>query len=117
MPAFFTRIFGDVPPKKWGKDTGYAGTFEKNPGRADKEELSKEVRHRYQNPYPASPMVSIIILVPPHLLSKAYSDLGIRKDIFPIAETIATSELSLPIGPHLSLDHVEYIADAILSRN
>lgn len=52
--------------------------------------------------------------VPPHL-SKAYSDLGMRKGTFPIAETIAASELSLPIGPHLSVDDAEYIADAIRS--
>lgn len=50
--------------------------------------------------------------VPPHL-SGAYEDLGIPKGAFPLAEEIASSELSLPMGPHLSLDDVEYIAGVI----
>jgi dTDP-4-amino-4,6-dideoxygalactose transaminase len=50
--------------------------------------------------------------VPPHL-SKAYSDLGIPKGAFPIAETIASTELSLPMGPHLSLDEARYVVDTI----
>ena len=50
--------------------------------------------------------------VPPHL-SGAYADLNMPKGTFPIAEKIASSELSLPMGPHLSLDDVEYIANTI----
>jgi len=51
--------------------------------------------------------------VPPHL-SRAYTDLSGSKGAFPIAEAIASSELSLPIGPHLiSLDDVEYVANVI----
>jgi dTDP-4-amino-4,6-dideoxygalactose transaminase len=50
--------------------------------------------------------------VPPHL-SGAYADLNIPKGTFPIAEKIASSELSLPIGPHLSLEDVEYVANTI----
>lgn len=50
--------------------------------------------------------------VPPHL-SGAYAELNIPKGTFPIAEKIALSELSLPIGPHLSLDDVEYITSVI----
>jgi len=50
--------------------------------------------------------------VPPHL-SGAYADLGMTKSTFPIAETIASSELSLPMGPHLSLDDAEYIVNTI----
>ncbi len=46
--------------------------------------------------------------VPPHL-AKAYSELNLPKDTFPISEAIASSELSLPIGPHLSLDQAEYV--------
>ncbi|HET7144259.1 MAG TPA: DegT/DnrJ/EryC1/StrS family aminotransferase [Anaerolineales bacterium] len=50
--------------------------------------------------------------VPPHL-SGAYSDLGFQKGKFPIAEKIASSELSLPMGPHLTLESAEYIIKAI----
>jgi dTDP-4-amino-4,6-dideoxygalactose transaminase len=52
--------------------------------------------------------------VPLHL-SKAYFNLGFRQGDSPIAEAIANSELSLPIGPHLNLDNAEYIVDAIRS--
>ncbi|OJX41178.1 MAG: erythromycin biosynthesis sensory transduction protein eryC1 [Chloroflexi bacterium 44-23] len=50
--------------------------------------------------------------VPPHL-SIAYSDLNMPKGSFPIAEQIASSELSLPMGPHLSLADAKYVVDAI----
>jgi len=50
--------------------------------------------------------------VPPHL-SGAYADFGMLKGNFPIAEKIASSELSIPIGPHISLDDVEYVANTI----
>ena len=50
--------------------------------------------------------------VPPHL-SGAYADLNMQKGTFPIAEKIALSELSLPMGPHLSLDEAEYVVKTI----
>jgi dTDP-3-amino-3,4,6-trideoxy-alpha-D-glucose transaminase len=50
--------------------------------------------------------------VPPHL-SGAYADLNMPIGTFPIAERIASSELSLPMGPHLSLDDAEYVANII----
>lgn len=50
--------------------------------------------------------------VPPHL-SGAYADLNLSKGIFSIAETIASTELSLPVGPHLNLDDAEYVANAV----
>ena len=50
--------------------------------------------------------------VPPHL-SKAYAELGLTKGVFPITEAIASSELSLPMGPHLSLDEAEYVVNMI----
>ncbi len=50
--------------------------------------------------------------VPPHL-SGAYADLNMPKGTFPIAEKIASSELSLPIGPHLTLDDAEYVTTTI----
>jgi len=50
--------------------------------------------------------------VPPHL-SGAYSEIRIPEGSFPIAEKIAKTELSLPIGPHLSLEDAEYVAETI----
>jgi len=50
--------------------------------------------------------------VPPHL-SRAYIDLGMHIGAFPLAETLAATELSLPIGPHLSLEEVGYVVDVI----
>ena len=57
--------------------------------------------------------------VPPHL-SKAYAELSLPKGAFPITEAIASSELSLPMGPHLSLEEAEYVVNMIreyLSRH
>jgi dTDP-4-amino-4,6-dideoxygalactose transaminase len=50
--------------------------------------------------------------VPPHL-SKAYAELGLQKGAFPISEAIASMELSLPMGPHLSLNEVEYVGNMV----
>ena len=50
--------------------------------------------------------------VPPHL-SEAYSDLGFKKGSFPITEQIAKTCLSLPIGPHMSLQQCEYVIRGI----
>ncbi len=50
--------------------------------------------------------------VPPHL-SEAYAELGYKPGDFPITEKIANSILSIPIGPHLSLDDAHYVVDSI----
>lgn len=50
--------------------------------------------------------------IPPHL-SGAYVELGYRPGDFPAAESIANTEISLPIGPHLSLEDVETIVDLV----
>ena len=50
--------------------------------------------------------------VPPHL-SKAYEELSLPKGAFSITEAIASSELSLPMGPHLSLHEAEYVVKMI----
>jgi dTDP-4-amino-4,6-dideoxygalactose transaminase len=50
--------------------------------------------------------------VPPHL-SQAYSEMGKQEGSFPLAEKIASTELSLPIGPHMSPDDVGYVAGVI----
>ena len=52
--------------------------------------------------------------VPPHL-SDAYSEMRYDKGTFPIAEDIADTELSLPMGPHLTLDDAWYVVEAIRS--
>lgn len=50
--------------------------------------------------------------IPPHL-QEAYSDLNYRRGDFPIAETLADQVLSLPIGPHLSMEQAKQVAAAI----
>jgi dTDP-4-amino-4,6-dideoxygalactose transaminase len=52
--------------------------------------------------------------VPPHL-SGAYAEMALGKGSFPITETIADTELSLPMGPHLTLDDAQYVADVVRS--
>jgi len=49
---------------------------------------------------------------PPHL-SDAYGDLGLKKGAFPFSEEIADTELSLPIGPHMSLEDANYVVELI----
>jgi dTDP-4-amino-4,6-dideoxygalactose transaminase len=52
--------------------------------------------------------------IPPHR-SDAYRALGFSAGAFPIAEAIAESALSLPIGPHLDDHQVDAIIEAVLS--
>jgi dTDP-4-amino-4,6-dideoxygalactose transaminase len=47
--------------------------------------------------------------VPPHL-SGAYSGGNWKRGTFPIAENLADSVLSLPVGPHLSVEEADYVA-------
>lgn len=51
--------------------------------------------------------------VPPHL-SKAFSELGWKKGEYPIAEALADTVLSLPIGPHLDTTDADKVADLIV---
>jgi dTDP-4-amino-4,6-dideoxygalactose transaminase len=53
--------------------------------------------------------------IPPHL-QHAYSDMPWSRGDFPIAEMLADQVLSLPIGPHLSLDQARQVADAVQGR-
>jgi dTDP-4-amino-4,6-dideoxygalactose transaminase len=50
--------------------------------------------------------------IPPHL-QDAYRDLELSEGSFPIAERLAARVLSLPIGPHLSHEQAERVADAV----
>jgi dTDP-4-amino-4,6-dideoxygalactose transaminase len=52
--------------------------------------------------------------VPPHL-SDAYADRGAKPGYFPLAEHMAHTVLSLPMGPHLTAVEVEAVARAIKS--
>ncbi|MCX6142672.1 MAG: DegT/DnrJ/EryC1/StrS family aminotransferase [Ignavibacteriales bacterium] len=51
--------------------------------------------------------------VPPHL-SGAFSGLGWKRGDYPVAEALADTVLSLPIGPHLDPADADRIADIIL---
>jgi dTDP-3-amino-3,4,6-trideoxy-alpha-D-glucose transaminase len=47
--------------------------------------------------------------IPPHL-QQAYADLGLTPGSFPLAEKLADTVLSLPIGPHVALETVDEVA-------
>lgn len=50
--------------------------------------------------------------VPPHL-SDAYQELGYNAGDFPITEKLADTVLSIPIGPHLSMEDADYVIEKI----
>jgi dTDP-3-amino-3,4,6-trideoxy-alpha-D-glucose transaminase len=50
--------------------------------------------------------------IPPHL-QQAYADLGLPKGTFPLAERLAETVLSLPMGPHLNAEAVDRIAEVV----
>jgi len=50
--------------------------------------------------------------IPPHL-SDAYAFMNFAQGSFPISEEIAKTEISLPIGPHMSLDQAKYVVDCL----
>jgi dTDP-4-amino-4,6-dideoxygalactose transaminase len=52
--------------------------------------------------------------IPPHL-SPAYSDMGFRRGAFPIAEELANTSLSLPLGPQMSDAQMEQVVLAVRS--
>jgi dTDP-3-amino-3,4,6-trideoxy-alpha-D-glucose transaminase len=51
--------------------------------------------------------------VPPHL-SPAYAGAGRGRGSLPVAEALAASVLSLPMGPHLSAEHTQRVVEALL---
>ena len=51
--------------------------------------------------------------IPPHL-QKAYEEINANKGDFPIAEAIAESVLSLPMGPHVLESDAEFISNKIV---
>lgn len=54
--------------------------------------------------------------VPPHL-SKAYSDGGYKKSELKIAEKMANTVLSLPIGPHMTEDEAQYVIEIVRKKS
>ncbi len=50
--------------------------------------------------------------IPPHL-QEAYADLGLHTGAFPLAETLAETVLSLPMGPHLKPESVDEVAAVV----
>jgi dTDP-4-amino-4,6-dideoxygalactose transaminase len=50
--------------------------------------------------------------VPPHL-SQAYADLRYQVGDFPITEQLARTALSIPIGPHLTLEDASFVVEKI----
>lgn len=51
--------------------------------------------------------------IPPHL-QQAYAGLGLPPGSFPIAERLADTVLSLPIGPHMPVESVDEVAAVLL---
>ncbi len=50
--------------------------------------------------------------IPPHL-QQAYADLGLGRGTYPLAENLADTVLSLPMGPHLKPEQVDEVAAAV----
>ena len=50
--------------------------------------------------------------IPPHL-SEAYADMGFKRGDFPIAEEMADTFLSLPIGPHMPTEDARTVVKAL----
>ncbi|HEY0381072.1 MAG TPA: DegT/DnrJ/EryC1/StrS family aminotransferase [Candidatus Elarobacter sp.] len=52
--------------------------------------------------------------LPPHL-QDAYAERGYAAGDFPLAESIAGEVLSLPVGPHVSADEIDYVVASVRS--
>ena len=52
--------------------------------------------------------------IAPHR-QKAFAKLGMEEGSLPLAESLSSTVLSLPVGPHLPLDQAERVIDAILA--
>lgn len=49
---------------------------------------------------------------PPHL-TRAYAGAGGQPGDFPLAEQLAKEVLSLPIGPHITAEQIDYVCDSV----
>jgi dTDP-4-amino-4,6-dideoxygalactose transaminase len=52
--------------------------------------------------------------IPPHL-QQAYAEMNLGSGCFPVAERLACEVLSLPMGPHLTLEQQRHVITSILS--
>ncbi len=52
--------------------------------------------------------------IPPHLQG-AYAELGFGKGAFPVAERMAETLISLPIGPAMTDDQVSYVIETVIA--
>jgi dTDP-4-amino-4,6-dideoxygalactose transaminase len=50
--------------------------------------------------------------VPPHL-SEAYAGAGYKQGDYPLAESLAQTVLSLPVGPHMTTEQIEQVIEAV----
>ena len=50
--------------------------------------------------------------IPPHM-QEAYAGLGMAPGDLPIAESLASSVISLPMGPHVTIEQVEHITSVL----
>lgn len=50
--------------------------------------------------------------IPIHM-QEAYADLGYKEGDFPVSESMAREELSLPMFPHMKTQQVQYVCDAV----
>ena len=58
--------------------------------------------------------IGVLIHYPiPLHLQEAYRDLGYQKGDFPISEKICNEVLSLPMYPHLTKEHIEYVCHSL----
>jgi len=46
-------------------------------------------------------------------LQEAYRSMGLARGAFPVAESVASRVLSLPMHPHLTREHVRYVAETL----
>jgi dTDP-4-amino-4,6-dideoxygalactose transaminase len=75
------------------------------------------VRHRQRDKLQAALAAADVVTlihypIPPHL-SGAYAEAGWKPGDFPVAEEIAKTELSLPMGPHLGAEEQEIAIRAL----
>ncbi|MEN3325783.1 MAG: hypothetical protein V7638_590 [Acidobacteriota bacterium] len=74
-------------------------------------------RERLQSHLSAAGVGTLIHYPKPPHLQEAYAELGYSQGAFPIAEQIADEVLSLPIGPHMSDDDVDFVISQVASFN
>ena len=71
-------------------------------------------RDNFRNRLEASGIATMVHYpVPPHMQA-AYANLNLPTSSLPVAKKLGQELLSLPIGPHMKADEVEYVAECIV---